>query len=66
MVVGQLFYDSKHRVNDDPDNLLRGEPQRFTLFEIHPVTRLLTCKKKKGCDAKKSAEWTVVGEVENP
>jgi len=43
IVRGQLFYDNKHLVNDDPDNPLQGQPKRHSLWEIHPVTALLVC-----------------------
>lgn len=42
-VRGQLFYDSPHKVNDDPDDELRSEPKRFSLWEIHPVTHFWVC-----------------------
>jgi len=43
IVRGQLFYDNKHLVNDDPDEPKQGQPKRFSLWEIHPVTELLVC-----------------------
>jgi len=43
IVRGQLFYDNKHLVNDDPDEPLHGQPKRHSLWEIHPVTALLVC-----------------------
>jgi hypothetical protein len=43
-VTGQLLYDNMHRVNPDQDNSLSGQPPRFSLFEIHPVTRFEVCK----------------------
>jgi hypothetical protein len=43
IVRGQLFYDNKHLVNDDPDEPKQGQPKRYSLWEIHPVTELLVC-----------------------
>ena len=43
MITGQLFYDNAHRVrmNDNPS--LRNQPQRFSLWEVHPVNEFLVC-----------------------
>ena len=43
IIRGQLFYDNKHLVNDDPDEAKPGQPKRHSLWEIHPVTALLVC-----------------------
>lgn len=59
-VRGQLFYDNKHRVNDDPDDVKASEPKRFTLWEIHPVTEFWVCvTSNKKCNTAKIAapEW---------
>jgi hypothetical protein len=42
-VRGQLFYDNKHLVNDDPDDVVPRQPKRHSLWEIHPVTEFLVC-----------------------
>ena len=47
IIRGQLFYDNKHEVNDDPDENKPGQPKRHSLWEIHPVTELLACPTKK-------------------
>lgn len=43
VVRGQLLYDNKHEVNDDPDDVKSGEPKRFSLWEVHPVTEFYVC-----------------------
>jgi hypothetical protein len=43
-VTGQLMYDNAHLVNDDPDNILPRQPKRFSLWEIHPVTKFEVCE----------------------
>ena len=43
VVRGQLFYDNKHVVNDDPDEEIGGQPKRSSLWEIHPVTEFFVC-----------------------
>src|SRR5438445_1526918 len=40
MVLGQLFYDSEHKVNDDPDQEVQGQPKRGSRWEIHQVADL--------------------------
>jgi hypothetical protein len=56
LVEGSLFYDSRHRVNGDPDHLLPGEPKRFTLWELHPVTGFWVCKADP-CDPGRTTDW---------
>jgi hypothetical protein len=54
-VVGQLFYDNMHRVNPDQDEQEPGQPPRFALWEVHPITAFLVCPKTTGdCAAN---EW---------
>jgi hypothetical protein len=43
IIRGQLLYDNKHRVNDDPDQIRGGDPKRMSLWEIHPVTEFFVC-----------------------
>jgi hypothetical protein len=58
LVVGQLFYDSKHKVNDDPDHPLGGQPKRMSLWEIHPVVKFYYCDKPdSACNDNKIEEW---------
>ncbi len=59
IVVGQLFFDSKHRVNDDPEHPLKSQPKRISLWEIHPVRKFFTCEKSNGsCDEDNYEDWT--------
>lgn len=65
LVRGQLLYDNKHRVNDDPDNPLGGQPKRFSLWEVHPVTEFYSCDAPdKNCDPKDVTQWKLLGKVE--
>jgi len=58
LVRGQLFYDSEHQVNDDPDVESPGQPRRFSLWEIHPVTDFYVCMPEgTSCDARHLKEW---------
>lgn len=58
MVVGQLLYDSKHKVNNDPDHPLKNQPRRMSLWEIHPVIKLYVCNKPNGsCNDNSYAGW---------
>jgi len=43
LAIGQLFYDNKHHVNHDPENPIGGDPKRFSLFEVHPITEFRVC-----------------------
>ena len=57
-VRGGLFYDNEHPVNDDPDNPKGGQPKRFSLWEVHPITEFLVCKTaKKACDRGDESLW---------
>ena len=65
LVRGQLLYDNKHRVNDDPDKPLGRQPKRFSLWEVHPVTEFYSCDAPdKNCDPKDIAQWKLLGKVE--
>lgn len=44
-VRGQLLLDNHHRVNDDPKNVLPGQPKRMSLWEVHPVQEFAVCAK---------------------
>jgi len=58
LVTGQLFYDNLHRVRTDPEADAGGQPARFSLFEIHPVTSFEVCiDKDTQCDPTQSAKW---------
>lgn len=56
-IEGNLFYDSVHRVNADSDNPLGGQPKRFSLWELHPVTKFLVCK-KDSCSTENEQDWS--------
>jgi hypothetical protein len=45
LVVGRLFYDSFHVVNDQPQAPLPGQPKRFSLWEIHPIGTFFVCNR---------------------
>ena len=66
LVIGQLFYDSKHHVNDDPDNPTAGDPKRMSLFEVHPITKFLVCDRAKTCDPTNEAAWTKIEDIGQP
>lgn len=58
LVSGKLFYDNIHFVNGDPANNIPGQPKRFTVWEIHPVTEFQVCKNLSGpCDPDTGAHW---------
>ena len=64
LVRGQLFYDNKHRVNDDPDNPIGGQPKRRSLWEVHPVTEFYSCDAPdKNCDPKDITQWKLAGKA---
>lgn len=45
LVVGALFYDNIHIVNDDPNHPLGGQPKRTSLWEVHRITKFFVCTK---------------------
>jgi uncharacterized protein YgiM (DUF1202 family) len=45
LVVGALFYDNIHIVNNDPSHPMGGQPKRVSLWEVHPITSLFICTK---------------------
>jgi hypothetical protein len=52
LVVGALFYDNIHTVNDDPNHPIGGQPKRMALWEVHPITRFFVCTKaSNNCSA---------------
>jgi hypothetical protein len=59
-VVGQLFYDNAHVVNGDPSNPIGSQPERFTLWEIHPISQFLVCANGTGCDVNSDSGWTAL------
>lgn len=68
VIRGQLFYDNKHRVNDDPDEVLGGEPKRASLWEVHPVTEFFVCMAaNKKCNIKNvtTKQWVRLEKLED-
>jgi uncharacterized protein YgiM (DUF1202 family) len=62
MVTGALFYDNLHNVNADPNNPKGGQPHRFALWEIHPITQFVVCSKPDNtCDPAQSGDWGPLG-----
>jgi len=58
LAIGALFYDNLHFVNSDPANPLGGQPHRFSLWEVHPLTKFLVCKKTSNtCDSSLPSDW---------
>ncbi len=59
LIEGGLFYDNLHFANADANNPIQGQPKRFSLWEIHPVTSLKVCKKTKvsQCDPERASDW---------
>lgn len=45
LVIGALFYDNIHIVNDDPNHPLGGQPKRTSLWEVHRITKFFVCTK---------------------
>jgi uncharacterized protein YgiM (DUF1202 family) len=62
MVTGGLFYDNLHKVNGDQNNPLRGQPARFALFEVHPITQFVVCTKAdNSCNPAAATDWAPLG-----
>jgi hypothetical protein len=58
LVRGQLMYDNIHTVNDDPSHVQGGQPKRFTLWEVHPITAIFECAlPSNDCDPGREADW---------
>ncbi|MBI3681284.1 MAG: SH3 domain-containing protein [Acidobacteria bacterium] len=59
LIFGKLFYDNAHLVNADPAHSLSGQPKRFSLWEVHPITRFFVCTKpNNACSANNLPDWT--------
>jgi hypothetical protein len=49
LITGQLMFDSHHKIGDSP---------RFSLWEVHPTTRLLVCQRPdNNCDPAVADQW---------
>ena len=59
LIEGGLFYDNLHFVNGDSQNPTPGgQPKRFSLWEIHPITSVKICKKANNqCDPAVASDW---------
>jgi hypothetical protein len=64
LVRGQLFYDNMHLINADPDDPVGGQPKRFSLWEVHPVTEFYICRTEKKCDTQVISQWEALEKVE--
>lgn len=58
-IEGSLFYDNAHVVNNDPGHPIGGQPKRFSLWEVHPVTKFLVCRQAQ-CDPDDESVWTAL------
>lgn len=58
-VEGGLAYDKVHYVNTDRNNPFKDEPERMSLWEVHPITRFLVCRKPR-CDPDNEHDWTAL------
>ena len=59
LIEGGLFYDNLHFANGDANNPIAGQPKRFSLWEIHPITSLKVCRKAtvSQCDPDRTSDW---------
>lgn len=60
LIMGQLFYDSFHA--PDPTGST-DQPDRFTVWEVHPVERFFVCPESVDCNPEDLSEWQ---EIESP
>jgi hypothetical protein len=59
LVEGALFFDNEHKVRVTDDRSLNGQPRRFSLWEVHPVTDFYVCMREDNkCDPRRPGEWT--------
>src|SRR5262249_24617789 len=60
LIEGGLFYDNLHVANGDASHPLNGQPKRFSLWEIHPITSVKVCTKAANqCDPTRPSDWKV-------
>jgi hypothetical protein len=59
LIEGGLFYDNLHVQNSDANHSVPGQPKRFSLWEIHPITSVKVCKKQtvSQCDPERASDW---------
>jgi hypothetical protein len=61
-VEGGLSYDNVHYVNADSAHPIRDEPDRMSLWEIHPITKFLVCRKEH-CDPNQESDWSALDDA---
>jgi hypothetical protein len=61
-IEGGLHYDSIHYVSADPQHPIKDEPSRVSLWEIHPVTKFLVCRKEH-CDPEREKDWSALADL---
>jgi hypothetical protein len=61
-VEGGLSYDNVHYVNADSAHPIRDEPDRTSLWEIHPITKFLVCRKDH-CDPNQENDWSALDDA---
>jgi hypothetical protein len=65
LVEGALFFDNEHKVRVTDDRSLHGQPRRFSLWEVHPVTDFYVCMRENNrCDPRRLGEWTRLEEYQ--
>jgi hypothetical protein len=57
LVIGGLSYDNEHFVNDNAGSPKKGQPARFSLWEVHPITAFYVCPAGDGCDPTQLGQW---------
>jgi hypothetical protein len=56
-IEGGLFYDNIHVVNSEPGTG-STQPKRFSLWEIHPITKFLVCtRSNNSCSNTDATQW---------
>jgi hypothetical protein len=60
LVIGGLTYDNEHLVNDNPASPKPGQPKRFSLWEVHPITAFYVCPAGDGCDPAQLEQWATL------
>jgi hypothetical protein len=56
LVVGGLTLDNEHLLNNDSQHVIKSQPARISLWEIHPVTEFFVCE-KASCDRENHSDW---------
>jgi hypothetical protein len=59
LIIGSLTYDNEHYVNDSAP-AKSGQPKRFSLWEVHPITAFYVCPAGDGCDAAQLGQWVTL------